>query len=197
MSFMDRIRGQFKEAKEQKSKEKTSYQSAYEKEKRLLQEERAAAKEERKKQKITRAAAKAKRDVRNPFYRRLAKKVGATTKQAIDSAAAEIGKQAARNQAEKDVIEKSRRKARFGELSKIAAKQEKAKVNANLPMTLREKPRIDLFGGENMNPLNSGSDMNPLGSSKQSGNLLSDFNPLGSSKSSSKKSKKYSLFDGL
>ena len=195
MSFMDRIRGQFKESKEQKAKEKTSYQSAYEEEKRLLKEEQTAAKEERKKQKITRAAAKAKRDVRNPLYRRLAKKVGATTKRAINSAAAEIGKQAARKQVEKDIIEKAGRKARFGELAKIAAKQAKAKTRANLPITLREKPGMNLFSGESMNPLNSGSNMNPLGSSK--GNLLGDFNPLGTSKSSGKKSKKYSILDGL
>lgn len=197
MSFMDRIRGQFKESKEQKAKEKSSYQAAYEEEKRLLKEEIATAKEERRKQRIARAAAKAKRDVRNPLYRRLAKKIGATTQKAIDSAAAEIGRQAARKQAEKDVIEKAGRKARFGELAKIAAKQAKAKTRANLPMALREKPRIDLFGGENMNPLNSGSDMNPLGSSKQKESLLSDFNPLGTSRSSGKKSKKYSILDGF
>ena len=197
MSFMDRIRGQFKESKEQKTKEKSAYQAAYEKEKKLLQEERAAAKEERKKQKITRAATKAKRDVRNPLYRRLAKKVGAITKQQIDSAAAEIGKQAARKRTEKDVIEKATRKARFGELAKIAAKQEKERVRTNLPTALREKPRINLFGGENMNPLNSGSDMNPLGSSKQKESLINSFNPLGSSKSSGKKSKKYSILDGF
>ncbi len=197
MSFMDRIRGQFKEAKEQKAKEKSAYQIAYEKEKKLLQEERAAAKEERKKQRIARAAAKAKRDIRNPLYRRLAKKVGATTQKAIDSAAAEIGRQAARKQAEKDIIEKAGRKARFGELAKIAAKQAKEKTRANLPKALRERPRTDIFGGAGMNPLNSGGDMNPLGSSKQRGSLLSDFNPLGSSKSSGKKSKKYSILDGL
>ena len=196
---MDRIRGQFKESKEQKEKEKTAYQTAYEKEKKLLQEERATAKEERKKQKITRAAAKARKDVRNPLYRRLAKKIGATTKQAIDSAAAEIGRQAARKQAEKDIIEKTRRKIRFSEITKIAAKQEKARIRAEPPMMLREKPRsMDLFGGANMNPLNSGSNMNPLGSPKKKGNLLNDFNPLGnSSGSSGKKSKKYSILDGL
>lgn len=193
MSFIDAIKGKFSESKEKKEKEKSAYQLAYEQEKKLL-------KEEREKQRIERAKQKAKRDVRNPLYRRMAKKLGASTKQAIDKYAAEIGKQAARKKVESDIIEKSRRKARYSEIAKMAAKQEKARINASPPMGLREKRSpVDLFGSESMNPLGPGSgmDMNPLGESKKGNNMFGNFNPLGTSISSNKKEKKFSLFDGL
>jgi hypothetical protein len=220
MSFMDTIRGKLKESKEQKSKEKSAYQSAYEEEKKVLQGERIAEREKREKQRVERARVKAQRDVRNPLYRRLAKKVGATTQQAIDSAAVQIGKQVARKREEIELVETARRKAGFDEITKIAAKQERAKIRAAPPSAffpfgvspdiLREKTKSrkgkkqsnsrpvegdNLFG--TMNPLSSGTDMNPLGLSGQRGNLLSNFNPLSSSGSSDKKEKKYSLFDGL
>jgi len=212
MSFMDTIRGKLKESKEQKVKEKSAYKSAYEEEKKLLQEERVAAKQEREKQKVERARVKAQRDVRNPLYRRLAKKVGATTLQAIDSTAAQIGRQVARKREEIELVETARRKAGFDEITKIAGRQERAKIRSAppvaffpfgvLPEALTEKTRLrkskkgkkqENVSGT-MNPLSSGTDLNPLGSSK--GNLLGNFNPL-SSGSSNKKEKKYSLFDGL
>lgn len=179
---------------------KSVYKEAYDKEKRMLIEERKEAKEKREESKIRRAAEKAKRDVRNPLYKRIAKKAGAITKEAASAAAVQIGKEVARRQTESELVSKARRKARTGELIKQVAKQERAKVSRRFG-EISSRPRLDegmgdILGMQGKSTRNSITEMRPLGSSKQKPTpILGGGDLLGLGKKKSKKKPDY--FGGL
>lgn len=172
MSFMELLR----RSNKQKQKEKSAYAKAYDEEKRKLKEKRKRAKEERNKARLKRAEAKAKRDARNPLYKRLAKKAGAVTKEAVEQVAADIGKQAARAKEDKIAIQKVRRKTRMKELTRLAAKQEVEKVRSQFPR--RSRPKVEMgnyFGNPSkVNLLDNTGDLLGLKKSKKkkSGFLL-------------------------
>ena len=192
MSFMETISKTYKEAKKQKQVEQSAYAEEYEEEKERYKKDRKKAKKKRQEYRVERAREKAKRDVRNPLYKRLAKKAGAITKKSVEYAATEIGKQAAQKREEKQLLKKTRRKARMGELTKIVAKKEIEKVRAKSQKSGFGKPRIDEGMGDILgtkkakrNPILG---MTPLGSSKQkSSSILGSTDVLGLNKPKKKK----------
>ncbi len=192
MSFMDTIKKSYQEAKEQKQVKHSAYTEEYEKEKERYKKDRKKAKKKRQEYQVERAKEKAKRDVRNPLYKRLAKKAGAITKKSVEYAAAEIGKQAGIRREEKQLLKKTRRKARMGELTKIVAKKEIEKVRAKSQRSGFGKPMLnegmgDILGTKKAkrNPILG---MTPLGSSKQkSSSILGSTDVLGLNKPKKKK----------
>lgn len=212
MSFMDIIRKPFQEKKLKKSGMMTgsvdpetpgsAYKKAYEEEKRQYKEEKREAKKRRAEYRLERAAEKARRDVRNPLYKRLAQKAGAVTKEAISTGAAQIGREMGRRKAEKEVITKEKRKAQMSELTKIAVKKEIAKVKAKPPGFFGgQRPKLgegmgDILGTQGPSKRNPILDLKPLGSSKQkSTSLLGGGDLLGLDKKKSRK--KSDFFEGL
>lgn len=141
MGIMDKIRGS---TPSERSAEKSTYEIAYEAEKKKIKEEMIASKQSRADERLKRAATKAAQDARNPMYKRIAKKVGASGKAAIGAVAADIGKRKAQSDYEKDMIGKARRTARMTEMSKIAAHQEREKVRAKMQPGKSSQP--DFFG---------------------------------------------------
>jgi len=148
-------------------KEKSTYQIAYEEEKKKIALEREEAKKERAEERLKRAAEKAKRDARNPLFKRLAQKLGASGKGVVEKVAADIGRKKAQYDAEREVVGKSRRMARLSEMSKIAAVQEREKVRAS--MMPRKVGSNDFFGGMGSGDI--------LGSNKSKKSSLDSMTP--------------------
>ena len=129
-----------------------------------------------------RAVVKAKRDARNPLYKRLAKKLGETTKAGTLAIAKHAGKQIAQKQKEINIINRAKSKAKISELVKISASQG------------REQARSQIQPKQQRDPLGIGGMGNLLMFDKpKKVNQKSQFNPLGM-KSHSKKN---DFFEGL
>lgn len=209
MSFMDLIRRPSRERKLKekgmmtgspdpvplRKKLKSIYAEAYEKEKEKLRDERTEAKQKRKEYKIKRAGERARRDARNPLYRRIAKRMGAASIKAIDIGASQVGKEMGKLAAQHHQVQKEKQKAGREEFLKLTRKREKEAVRAKFK---KQHPKRDLPGAGDLPDIGL-SGFDPLGlkkSSKKSGmNILgSGGNYFGSNK---KKKKKSDGFEGL
>ena len=84
MSFIDDIKKQLEEKKKQKELEEIAYNIAVKKEKELFENEILDLKKENNKQRIKDIQEKAKRNVRNPFHKKLIKGLSSTIQKGTD-----------------------------------------------------------------------------------------------------------------
>ena len=140
VSLIERLREPFRRKTE---KEKTAFQESFEEEKKLVAKEREAEEKARAEARIQREAERGKRAIRNPFFKRLAKKAGAIGKKGIELAAAKISEQSREIQKAREGKEKAIRKARTKEITRAAVRGVQIKQLTPLqPIQRRQVPDL-------------------------------------------------------
>lgn len=150
---------------------KMVYERAFKEEKEKIAKENEIEKRNRHQYKLRREEERARRAARNPLLIRMAKKIGAATKEQVSAVASNIAKQMAVRNAQRQAMNKITAKARQKEITKIMTSRAKEGVRAQF-----KKPRRSMFSGISRHDDSMGD---LLGSNSNQGGDILGLNPKG------------------